>query len=178
MGTQINFYMSPDDEAEFLAYLRSQEGVQILKDWTSTATPIRLKDLPEPGTHAWFQVWLWNDRISPPPALRLVEKQACYCIDAGSQEVIEFDRSVKDGDRLVRGRLWAEFVSWDRSEPDVMGQKSDAFKKWFNRLSGWIRRRSERNAMGDYVMRGARRFIEAGGVLAQAVFSDGSAIEG
>lgn len=178
MGMQVNFYMSPEDEAEFLEYLRTQDGVRILKDWTDSPHPRELGRLPEPGTHSWFQVWLHNREISPAPALLFVEKQDRYCMDAFAEEVIEFNRSIMRDGYLTRGRLWAEFAGWDRSDPHVTIKKSEAFRRWFNRLSGWIKRRATRNVLGDYVMPGASEFAAGGGKLVQAAFADGSTVDG
>jgi len=178
MGTQINFYMASEDELKFVEYLHSQDGVRILKDWTESMKPTELEHLPEPGTPGWFQVWLYNSNVSPFPTTHFVDKQSRYCIDPFSQEVIEFDRSVGREGFVERGRLWAEFSGWDRSDPHVTIQKSDDFRRWFKRLAGWIKRSASRNDVGDYVMPAAARFAAEGGRLVQAAFADGTTVEG
>ena len=110
--------------------------------------------------------------------MHFVGKQNLYCLDPFSQEIIEFDRSVTRGGSLSRGRLWVEFSGWNRKDPEVTVKKTEEFRKWFNHLAGWIKRRASKNERGDYLMPGAARFAAEGGRLVQAEFSDGPAIDG
>ena len=174
MGTQINFYMTENDEREFMEFLRRDHEVGVLQDRTATPEPAILAELPDLRSPWGFSVWLWHAGISSPPKLRFVAAQNHYCLDPMPNEVVEFSRSRMDEGRLVRGRLWTEFVGWDRRGPSVTFRKSDAFKKWFNRLSGWIKRRATVDSAGDYLLTDAAEFVEHGGTVCQAVLAGGT----
>ena len=83
-----------------------------------------------------------------------------------------------DEGRLVRGRLWAETAGWWDEEAGTMVTKGRDFAAWFARLSNWIKRRSVRNAVGDYLLPGAARFAQEGGQLVQVVNADGTVVPG
>ena len=62
------------------------------------------------------------------------------------------------------------------SDPERTFAKSEAFRKWFERLARWLRRNSIRNEFGECVMPGAAKFVRQGGKLVQAVFKNGRAL--
>jgi hypothetical protein len=108
MGKQVNFYMTAEDEQEFLSYIRSDRDVGIFK-YTLPSTDIPfLNELPPHGEPFWAALWLWDRDHSPPPVLTYVERQKYYTVAEVESEVIEFDRCGLDEGRLVRGRIWAE----------------------------------------------------------------------
>ncbi len=176
MGKQVNFYMTAEDEQEFLSYVRSDRDVGIFKfDVPSTEIPF-LNELPPQGEPFWAALWLWDRDHSPRPVLTYVERQKYYAVEESQSEVIEFHRCGLDEGRLVRGRIWAEMNGWHGHDPATIIRKSDAFRKWYDRLAKWIKRRSTRDSVGDYMLPGAAAFAQKGGRLCQAVFADGTAI--
>ena len=171
MGRQVGFYMTEADEYEFVQFIRSDRDVGILGyAMPSRDTPL-LGELPAKGTPFWFSVWLWDIASGARPVVRYVPEQEYYAADPFESEIIEFFRSFLDEGRLVRGRIWAEMEYWRMEEPPVLCRKSASFRKWFERLARWIRRRSQRDELGDYVLPGAAEFARNGGQLCQAVFA-------
>jgi hypothetical protein len=170
MGKQVNFYMAASDEANFMDFVRSNRSVGITIDGTRTEGISLLADLPERGRPFWFSVWLWDQDNSPSPVLQYVPQQQYFVVDRFASEVIEFTRSYLDGDRLVRGRIWAEmtFLKTD----GVAQNKDTCFRKWFDELANWIKRRSTRDRCGDYVLPGAAEYAAQGGRLVQAVYAE------
>ena len=66
---------------------------------------------------------------------------------------------------------------WRLSDnPPTAVNKSEAFVKWYDRLANWIKRYSTRNDRGEFVMPGAARFAEQGGMMCQAVLASGKAL--
>lgn len=172
MGRQVYFYMTRSDEREFLRFVRSDRDVAIFMDATRSSEVEPIDTLPEKGVPGWFMLWLWDRANSPAPKMDYVAEQKYYTVDRFSSEVIEFSRSCMDEGRLVRGRIWAEMVYWDRKDPAAGPfEKSESFKKWFNRLANWIKRRSTKDEVGDYMLPGAAEFARSGGTLCQAVFA-------
>jgi len=70
----------------------------------------------------------------------------------------------------VRGRIWAEMHVWE-SDGNIQKRKSESFRKWFDRLANWIKRRSVRDEHGDYLLPGAAEYAKQGGKLVQAVMT-------
>jgi hypothetical protein len=175
MGKQVNFYMTEEDEREFLEFVHSDRNVAVFMGVQQTAEIAVLDELPTSDTSGWFQLWLWDRDHSPTPVLRYVQQQGHYCVDRFESEVIEFDRSILDEGRLVRGRIWAEMNGWRHDDPASVIKKSEAFSKWFDRLGNWIKRRSTRDSVGDFLLPGATQFSKQGGQLCQVVLGSGDA---
>lgn len=163
MGRQVNFFMTTEDQQEFLEFMRSDRQVGIVADSTPTSTPLLLDRFPQRGEPDWPKVWLWDRDHSGSPSLRYIKKQSYYTVDDKS-EVIEFWPGFVDGRCLIGGRIWAEstYLGEDRAS---FVKKSEAFVKWFDRLARWIKRRSVRTHLDRYVLTGADAFVAQGGQL-------------
>ena len=172
MGKQVNFYMTNEDETAFLSFVRSDRCVCILPERMPSGDVLCLEGLPDRSADAWFQVWLWDREHCSRPCLKYVEKQKHYVVDFLTSEVIQFSRSYYDEQRLVRGRIWAEFKLFDLNHLGKSKEKSASFVKWFNRLAGWIRRTGLKNEVGDYLLPAAVKYVAAGGRLAQFAASN------
>ena len=172
MGKQVNFYMTQEDEAEFLEFMRSERDVCLIPDTLPTESIACMSYLPKRGeTLFWFKVSLWDRNHSPPPKRRHVQEQGYWVVDELNSEVIEFSRSILSEGRLVRGRIWAEMTEWQQTEPPSLVRKSKTFEKWFDKLARWIRQHATRDENGDYVFPGAAQYESDGGRLVQAVFA-------
>ncbi len=166
----------PEDEGEFVEFVRSERNVAIFKDAIPTPEISRLDMLPSKEERFWFVVHMWDVDHSPEPTLHFVPQQKYYVVDDHGPEVIEFHRCNLDGGRLVRGRIWAEFQYWRFDDPPVVVTKSETFHKWFDVLARWIKKHSIRDAREDYVLPHAAEFSKRGGRLVQAVMADGRAL--
>jgi hypothetical protein len=172
MGQQVNFFCYGSDERNLLEALRKRSADLCFLRYTSPSEAFEpMKELPAMDEPAWFHVWLWDRSICTPPVTQWVDKQGYYTIDPSASEVIEFLRPYEREGRLLRGRLWAEISGWRMSAPTERVEKSAAFRKWFNSLTGWIKRHYTRTAGGDYLGPGAAEFYRRGGVLVQADFA-------
>jgi len=168
MGKQINFYTSPADEAEFMEFLKSDRDVVVMAYTSPTAEPVLLETLPPRNVPGCFMLWLWDRTHSPSPKLRKVPEQGYYVVDRMRSEVIELSRSYLADDGLIRGRIWAETDYWDLDQsPPRRVSKSEDFRKWFDRLAGWIKRQGRQDDSGDYVLPGAANYEASGGRLRQ-----------
>lgn len=168
VGKQVNFYMDGNDERSFIEFLRADPNTVIFRSSEKTSEIEDLVDLPKPNELEWFALNLWHKHLST-PVLDYIERQGYYSPNKEVSEIIEFDRSTKDQGRLVRGRLWAEMQYWSKEDPPQVVRKSEAFVKWYNRLANWIKKQSERDQHGFYVMPGAAQFVADGGSLSTGV---------
>lgn len=169
MGRQVNFYMTDADEAEFVEFVRSDRNVGIFMYAMPTNDIPLLTELPKQGVPCWCALYLWDRDHSPAPKIDYVPQQRYYVVDPFASEVIEFSRSHLDEGRLVRGRIWAEMGVWQSD--GTLVSKSESFRKWFDRLANWIKRRSVRDKLGEYILPGAAEYAKQGGRLVQAVFA-------
>lgn len=176
MGKQVSFYMTAQDERDFLGFVWSNGNVAVFKSIQESPHIVELHEMPKQGEDFWFSMCLWNRDVSPAPKLEYIEQQRYYSVDECESEVIQFHRCGFDDGRLVRGRIWAEMAYWRFDNPPVPVKKGLEFVKWYNRLASWIKRHSTRNSVGDYMMPGAVELDKSGGTLCEAVFGDGSAI--
>jgi hypothetical protein len=167
MSKQVNFYMTSDDEEEFINFIHSDRDACIFSDRIPAPEIKNLNRLPDRSMPGWFIVWLWDKENSPPPELKYIAEQRYYVVDFFKSEVIQFSRCIIDNNRLIRGRIWAEITGWDRNNPSITINKSEMFQKWFNRLSSWIKRKSTKNKVGDFLLPGAVEYERNGGVLRQ-----------
>jgi hypothetical protein len=170
MGKQVNFYMTQEDERDFVEFVRSDRNVGILT-YTSPINALPLvEELPNRNEHFGGHTFLWDMDNSPRPVQEYIPTQKYYLVDEINSEVIEFSRSNINEGRLVRGRIWAEMVVWNTE--GTMRPKSESFQKWFDRLANWIKRHGERNKFGEYVFPGAAQYAKQGGKLVDAVYAD------
>jgi hypothetical protein len=177
MGRQVNFYMMPEDEREFVAFVRSERNVGIFKSVIPTPEIPLLDQLPLMHSEDyWYSLWLWDREHSPEPTFRYVPQQNYYRVESFGPEVIQFQRCTIDNGRLVRGRIWAEMKYWRFDDPPVIITKSESFQKWYGVLARWIKKHSVRDAREDYVLPAAAEFAKNGGRLVQAVMADGRAL--
>lgn len=150
MGKQINFYMAEPDEISFVQYLCAERDVGILTYFLPSENLQPLPCLPERDVPAWFIVWLWDPNLSPVPQLEYIINKGCYSPNPVKSEIIEFSRSRCEDNVIYSGRLWAEMAFWQQDGSRLL--KSEPFRKWFGRLSNWIKRHSTQDMRGDFVM--------------------------
>lgn len=157
MGRQVNFYMHPEDEAEFVKrrcnecrFLLRRQAVPDL-EW--------LDEIPDAGPDSW-QAMIGRPDLGGPTRARPVGGQSYFLVDAFGYELVEFTRSCLSGGELTRGRLWFDPVSTFEGT-----RKSTEFERWATSLLAWIRRYYSRNEFGEYVARQANEWASKGGHL-------------
>lgn len=172
MGKQVNFYMLPKDEAEFMEALRARTEFIIIGSPSMTQTPTILDELPVEDSPV-----VWRDTVylgRPGCALftRRVTMQAgplqgkaLYFIDGSDSSVVEFGRCVlRDDGVLTRGRIWAEMR---RLEGKHFVYKGREFEEWYDSMAAWIRRHYRKVGERPYFYIGpeAYKWWQAGGQL-------------
>ena len=155
MGKQVNFYMTPSDEAALLGELRKHGGVALVKERSRTTQPTELEGFPRQGTvESREGVVLWNPHVDS--TLLLVPAGSIHFVDKERSAVIEFSQSEVTDEEIRRGRIWAEMMTPEGTA------KSDGFRKWYDSVARWIKRNYTRNEDGFYVGPDAAKRIEGG----------------
>ncbi len=170
MGKQLGFYMSNDDETDFIEYLRTTGDVAIIPQTSRVEVYKeefrRFSDAA--GRELGEDCHLWNRSISPQPIVEHYPQQGYYCLDFMSSEVVNVIRSKMTESGLSMGRLHIEdkmLNAQGRLQP-----KSAEFEAWFSNLCRWIKQRSIRVIDGAEVLPGAEAIIQEGVQVTDHVF--------
>ena len=164
MPKQILVYMSKGDEDEFLDFLRSANNLVILPARSSVPEFPELDTLPEASqSESTRKFWLQNRSIDL-PLLAVSSNQGDYVIDGFQSPVVEFLRSFTISGLMLPGRLQADMTYFDDERQDLV-TKPIEFRRWFDKIDSWIRRKYVHVTLLTYAGPGAEKFREQGGLL-------------
>ena len=157
--------MSSLDESEFLEYLRSTGNTVILPATSTTSMFLPVEDLPEatedPATRRF---WLQNTAVNLPLVTVFAQEEDCYVINGFQSPVVEFLRSFTVSQMMLPGRLEADMAYFDDDRQDLFSKPIE-FRKWFESIELWIRKRFKHLTLLTFVGPDAERFREEGGLL-------------
>ena len=161
MGKQIRFYMTIDDEREFMHYVRSTGDVVLISGVSLGPEPETwLYPYQLAGRQFGESCHLWNRTISPPPKIKFVPQQNYYHLDSLDSEVINIGRSKLTANELSMGRLHIE----DRIllTDGHLHSKAKIFLQWYGELTHWIRKTYTKGPWGAFVGTRAAELAQAG----------------
>jgi hypothetical protein len=164
MGRQIQFHMLPEDCAHFLRYVQERDPVIVIP---FTSKSRQLQEALSPCKGGWF--CLWNQAISHSIEYQHVPQSKVgphYRID-DSGPVLEFSPSSLE---TWNGR---SALRQSRIYTGHTADKGSNFVRWFNALSGWIRRNylsSPDKFIGGYVGPAALEWFKQGGLLLPMIY--------
>jgi len=150
MGKHIQFFMTYEDEREFIDYARSTGESPERFNY-----PHQLK-----GREFGETCYLWNKSISPERVVEHIWQQNYYCLDFMSSEVVSFWRSKIIEREITTGRLHVE----DKAlSPDGRSLPKDAkFVEWYGSLERWIKSHSKSGPFGARIAPGAEYQLAQG----------------
>jgi len=169
MGRQLNFWMTQSDECAFVDRLGQDDAVWTPHAIEYSATPT-LHELDE---------WSSNDAGRRIIVIRRSDWDALECEDISESEFdpefekwtmvgtgpspcFEWDACKRRPGKISRGRIY--FRS-DWLDGDQVLAKPDEPTKWFDRVSGWLRRRGTRwQYPREYLMPGAAKAATDGDI--------------
>lgn len=142
MGKQILFYMTREDEIDFLDYSRTTGDVVLVPG--VAAKPL-LEELEE--YRYFFELQdrefgeschLWNRSISPIPNVEYYSRDAYYYVCASESEVISVIRCKLLDKEISMGRLYIDDEMTNTS--GRAARKSKVFLDWYFDLCRWLRK--------------------------------------
>ena len=169
MGRQLNFWMTQSDEFVFVDRLRQDDAV-----WT----PRAIEYHATPTIHE-LDEWSPNDAGQRIIVIRRSAWDALECehisesefdpefekwtmVGTGPSPCFEWDACKRRPGGISRGRVY--FRS-DWLDGDQVLVKPDEPTQWFDRLTGWLRRRGTKSQYsGEYLMPGAAKAAADGDV--------------
>ena len=163
MGRQINFFMTSEDEKDFLDFARSTCNLTVLPYTSKESVFKPLVSLPPLKSQKfWMNAWLVNMDITHNVVTRFIPQQGYYLVDEVASDVLEFSRSIPFDDRLNRGRIWAEFCSHFDDSTGQWVKKDEELVKWFEKLARWIRKNFKKEDYLIYIGLGAQELLDSG----------------
>lgn len=161
MGRQVRFYMTREDEVEFLSFVRTTGDVKIIAQTSEAPNGDRFSTFQElQGRRLGSDCELWNASISPPPEFKHVPSRGIYCLDFLQSEVINVSPSFLVDQRLTQGRLHIETTILAAKKE--LAWKGAEFLEWYEQLSRWIRRNYKGRHHGDCVSARAEALVKRG----------------
>ena len=165
MPKQLLLYMSRKDEDGFLDYLRSNGGFVILPTASSTAAFVPLDTLPDASQEeATRRFWLQNTSVNLPLVTEFDEEKGRYLINGFQSPVVELLRSFTISKIMLPGRLEADMAYFDDDRGDLVSKPAE-FRRWFESMEFWIRKKYRHLSLLTFAGPGAERFREQGGIL-------------
>jgi hypothetical protein len=156
--------MSKEDEDEFLDFVRSSGDLVIRPSRSSSSEFAELDTLPEASqSESTRKFWLQNRAINL-PLVAVPSNQGDFVIDGFQSPVVEFLRSFTVSGVMLPGRLQADMTYFDGEKQDLVAKPAD-FRRWFDSMDSWIRKRYVHVTLLTYAGPGAEQFREEGGLL-------------
>jgi hypothetical protein len=169
MDKQVGFYMTHEDEKNFLASISDLAPVRLVRQTFTDPSHLELESFEPVGSRDGnarlcleAHLCLVNTTLGAVPKVNSYPQHSYRFVDVAESEVVEFTRCELAKGRykpsqtwLSNGRLWF-------AEQHMLVRKSDAFVKWANSLLKWVRRNYEKDARGNYVAPKALELSKAG----------------
>jgi hypothetical protein len=159
--SQVNFFMLPEDEADFVEVLAAREDTRVF--------PAHGLDIP--ATLHSNGLTLFNRKLGWPPIVDATEVEAPLraftSLDRYKEPHITWSRSYCEGKTLFAGRIYAKIGWLDQPTANTTCQR------WYDSLARWIRQRYERQNRLWWVSPRARAWWHEGGLLSFGGRSDG-----
>jgi hypothetical protein len=157
--------MSKEDEDEFLEYVRSLGNLLILPATFPSSDFTPMYGLPEPSQdESTRRFWLQNTGVGLPLVAEQVPEKDYYVVDGFQSPVIEFWRSWTVSQIMLPGGMQADMNYIDGERQDL-AKKPAEFRRWFESVDGWVRKKYRRLGIYVFAGPGAQRFGEQGGIL-------------
>jgi hypothetical protein len=145
MGRQIAVAMEPEDELQFLAFLRTSMPIRIFRSFAPTEAELELS----PGAFGHErQYFIWPTSFPWQPQVRRVAPDApvierrgwSFLERVGAAPVLEYDRH-HFGRPAAQGRLyWAKV----RAVPPAPDYDIAAFERWYADVVRWVKENGRR----------------------------------
>ena len=127
MGRQINYYMSPKVQENFVEYLIQNQFVFL--DYYA-------KTVEQPLSKSVYRMYLYKPEYGD-----VVMRKDCKDIlDVPKSPVIQFNKTSinEEKKKVIWGRLWVEIKYYD--EKGEIITKNDSLVKDYGRLNRWIKK--------------------------------------
>lgn len=171
MGRQINFFMLPEDEEEFIRFVKSTGEVIVIPAITNKMPVESVENLPKAFSKPyWFSFYFLNKNLIEEAKYDYIEKQKHYHIDESKSLVIQFHRGGIEDNKILEGRIWiaTAYVIKDSSGELVWVQKSKEFIEWYEKIARWLRKNYLKNG-SIYISKRVLEWLKKGDKLSTGI---------
>jgi hypothetical protein len=154
--SQVNFFMTAEDEAAFLDFLFSRTDTHVLEGRffdSRNPDPLSSKDEVRQAD----ELTLVNKELMPKP-IPGSHGSGGYLFDMFYDPSIEFSRCGTSKKRLLSGRIYAK-IGWLKSK-----EANAVYKKWYGSIERWLKKQYRRVDKIWWFGPGAWEWSMAGGV--------------
>jgi len=153
MGKQVRFYMTFEDEKQFLEAAQSASACSVILTSFSRPDDMVVNELqPSKGlADSFYAILQAKEKEGLKPTY--ISETGRYSVNVTNCNVVQFNRCYITANRLVSGRLWYETVKKKK-------KKTDEFLAWAEKLTKWIKKNYKRDEQGFYV--GPDALLQAG----------------
>jgi hypothetical protein len=163
MGKQVQFYMTHEDEKNFLASISDLAPVRLIYKAFTEPLHLELESFEPVGGHKDdAHLCLVNATLGTVPKVNSSSQHSYRFVDPAESEVVEFLRCQQSKGQYKPSHTWLSSGRLWFTEQTMDGRKSDAFVKWANSLLKWVRKKYERDARGNYAAPNAHELFKAG----------------
>jgi hypothetical protein len=163
MGKQVQFYMTHEDEKNFLASISDLAPVRLIYKAFTEPLHLALESFEPVGGHKDdAHLCLVNATLGTVPKVNSSPQHSYRFVDPSESEVVEFLRCELANGQYKPSKTWLNNGRLWFAEQTMGGRKSDAFIKWANSLLKWVRRHYERDSKGNYVAPNALELSKTG----------------
>jgi hypothetical protein len=167
MADVITFFMAPEDEVAFFRALEPM-GFSIV----SEIVPPGVAPLPVTAALAGelegTSYYLAAEALAPIEVspIKRGPNRGSFVIDEIRSPVIHYERSVREGEELRSGRIWAELIVSGDTRENI--GKSEAFRQLFERVRAYLKRFRRSQPVGVWIGPAAARLATTGVRLREA----------
>jgi len=152
MGRQISIALMPEDEEQFLAFLKASGDVALYRAWSPTPGPVSSFELAEAAS----RFWIHNLAFGWEPVFEEIEYQdkstggpaSYFRLSTHHAPLIEYSRHPMGATNpQVGGRLY-----WEKrfmSQPHEIQYDIAAFDAWFSFVAKWVRKHGKKVLHGE-----------------------------
>jgi hypothetical protein len=160
----LTFFLGPDDEVALFRRL-AQYSLTLYPELVDPHQPPLPLDGDAPAKLELTAYYLAAEQLGPVEIypIKRGPNRGSFGIDEIRSPVIHYERSLRDGDKLIAGRMWAETVVAQSTEANV--GKSEAFRQLFSKVREQIKRFQRSQPVGAFVGPQAARLHKTGVIL-------------
>ena len=160
----LTFFLGPDDEVALFRRL-APLGLTIYPELLDPDEPPLVLDGEAAPKLTLPAYYLAAEQLGPVEIypIKRGPNRGAWGIDEIRSPVIHYERSLRDGEKLVAGRIWAELVVSQSTQANL--GKSEAFRQLFGKIREQIKRLQRSKPVGVFIGAQAVRLHKTGVTL-------------
>ncbi len=167
MADVLTFFMAPPDEVAFFRALEPM-GFSLIPEIVPPGVAPSPVSAALAGELEGTSYYLAAEALAPIEVspIKRGPNKGCFEVDEVRSTVIHYERSVREGEELRSGRIWAELEVSGSTQANI--GKSEAFRQLFERVRAYLKRYRRSQPVGVWIGPAAARLAGTGVRLREA----------